>query len=172
MITRKRRRNSLRWQGHDYSDPGDYFITICTYQRHPFLGDIVRCQPHLSPLGKVIAYCWELVPSHYPHVEMGAFVVMPNHIHGILTLRARHDDDPRHGVSEIVRWVKGISTRHINRRRGVVGVPVWQRGFYDSVIKHPRMYEFVHQYILENPLKWEVDRLHPHHPDPFPIDDE
>lgn len=168
----KRRRNSLRWRGHDYSDPGSYYVTICTYQRELCLSDIVHSQVQLSILGKVAQSCWELLPNHYRYVMLDVFVIMPNHLHAILTLTERTDTTPRHGLSEIMRWFKGLSARFINEQRDTPSGQVWQRSFYDSVIKHPRMYDFIHQYILENPLKWELDRLHPHHPNPFPADNE
>jgi putative transposase len=168
----KRRRNSLRWQGQDYSDPGSYYLTICTYQRELWLSDIVNGKVWVSRLGKIAQNCWELLPNHYRYVQTEAFVLMPNHLHAILTLADRTDANPRHGISEMMRWFKGLSARFINEQRGSRGAQVWQRSFYDSVIKHPRMYDFISQYIYNNPLQWDLDRLHPNHPNPFPMMDE
>lgn len=171
-MPRKRRPNSLRMPGHDYSDPGDYYITICTFQRIEWLSTIEGARLSLTVEGKVVQRCWEALPTHYGHVQIEAFVAMPNHIHGIITLTDRTDTTPRHGVSEIVRWLKSTSTQHINRQRGITGEHWWQRGFYDVIIRHPRQYAAYHHYILENPRCWELDRLHPRHPHPFPMDDE
>jgi putative transposase len=168
----KRRRNSLRLSGHDYSQPGDYFVTVCTFQRIEWLSSIDHARLHLSREGDVVQRCWETLPRHYSHVQVRAFVAMPNHFHGILTLSERTNNQPRHGLSEIVRWLKGMSTQHLNREYRIAGEHWWQRGFYDEIIRHPRQYAVLHQYVLENPLRWELDRLHPLHPNPFPMDNE
>ena len=157
---------------HDYSGPGDYYLTVCTFQRVEWLSTITEVQLHLTAEGRIVQRCWEALPTHYPHVQLGAFVAMPNHLHGIVTLTERGDTHSRHGISEIVRWAKGMSAQHVNRHRGMQGERLWQRGFYDVIIRHARQYAAYHHYILENPLRWELDRLHPRHPNPFPMDDE
>jgi putative transposase len=172
VMARKRRLSSLRMPGHDYSDPGDYFITICTYQRDPWLCEIEHTLVMLTSVGRIVERCWYALPAHYPHVQLSAFVIMPNHIHGIITLTQRTNDEKRHGLSEIIRWLKAVSAQHINLTCSTEGQPRWQRGFYDVIIRYPRHYAAIKQYIGENPLRWELDRLHPHHPNPFLMDDE
>jgi putative transposase len=172
MVSYKRRRHSLRLPGYDYSQPGDYFITICTFQRIEWISTIDHARLHLSSEGNIVQRCWNALPRHYPHVRQRAFVAMPNHLHGIMTLTERTDDRPRHGLSEIVRWLKGTATQHINRDYRIPGEHLWQRGYYDIIIRHPRQYAWLHHYILENPLRWTLDRLHPDHSNPYPMDDE
>jgi putative transposase len=79
MDTRKQRRNSLRLQGYDYSDPGDYFVTVCTYQRALWLCDIEQARVVMTPWGKIVQRCWHTLPRHYDYVHLGAFTLMPNH---------------------------------------------------------------------------------------------
>lgn len=171
-MVQKRRRHSVRLRGYNYSSPGDYFVTICTFQRECFLCDIERSRVKPTVFGTIVQKCWHSLPSHYSHVTLGTFIVMPNHVHGIITLSQKDSDIPRHGISEMVRWFKGMATKHINRVRGIEGEHVWQRGFYDDIIRTPQEYAAINHYILENPLRWTLDSLHPAHPNPFPINDE
>ena len=87
-------RQSFRLKGYDYSKPGQYFITICTHDREYFFGEIKCLRMVLSEMGKIAVTCWKEIPSHFTHVRLGNFVVMPNHIHGILIIL---DDDNRGG---------------------------------------------------------------------------
>jgi len=77
-------RRSIRLKGYDYSQPGAYFITICTYRRACLLGDVIEGDMHLNPLGNMAWQCWQAIPDHFPHAVLDAFVVMPNHVHGIV----------------------------------------------------------------------------------------
>jgi putative transposase len=172
MNEAKRRRNSLRLAGYDYTQAGDYFITVCTFQRISDLSTIERNRSVLLPFGKIVHHCWNALPAHYPSVRLGEFVVMPNHIHGILTLTNHRNDRVRPNLSTIVGWFKSFSGRHINRLRRTQGARVWQRGFYDQIIRDDEARFNIRHYIMENPLPWELDRLHPHHPNPFPMDGE
>ena len=82
----KHHRRSIRLKGHDYTSPGTYFITICTHQRQCLFGEIVDGEMQLNEFGKWVDACWQRLPTHFPHLQLDRFVVMPNHIHGILTL--------------------------------------------------------------------------------------
>ena len=77
-------RQSARLQGRDYTANGMYFVTICTMERQCLLGDIIDGQMHLNEWGKIVDECWQKIPNHFPHVSTDAFVIMPNHVHGIL----------------------------------------------------------------------------------------
>ena len=131
----KRQRRSIRLQGYDYTRQGAYFVTICTRNRACLLGDIVEGRMHLSEAGRLAQVAWEDLPHHYPHVQIDVWVIMPNHMHGIVILteaQATDDDMPvgaapktdvgagfkpaptRHGLPEIVRACKTFSARRIN----------------------------------------------------------
>lgn len=87
MTSSSRNRRSIRLPGYDYAAPGAYFVTICTAGKECLLGDVSEGDMALSDAGRVAAYCWEALPRHFGRLELDAFVVMPNHVHGILILR-------------------------------------------------------------------------------------
>ena len=83
----KHHRRSIRLKGYDYSQAGAYFVTICTKDRGCLFGEIIDGEMVLNPFGEVVQACWDDLPRHYPHVELDAFVIMPNHLHGIIIIR-------------------------------------------------------------------------------------
>ena len=125
----------------------------------------------LSEFGSAVQQCWDDLLDHYGQVELGASVIMPNHVHGILVLVDDNDvgagfkpaptSPKRHGLSEIIRAFKTFSARAINELRGAVGTPVWQRGYYERIIRNERELFAIAEYILNNPLKWDEDRENP-----------
>lgn len=168
------RRKSIRLRGYDYSQAGAYFITVCTKDRKELLGTIRDGKMRASPIGRIVQACWAALPTHYPNVQLDAFVVMPNHVHGIIVIL---DDDPnrkqvgeglrpsptgktrnRPPLSEIVRAFKSFSARRINEQTARGGESFWQRGYYDHIIRHERSLERIRDYILTNPLRWQYDR--------------
>ena len=180
----RRRRKSIRLKGWDYSEPGAYFVTICTHNRQPLFGQVVDGEMVLNEYGQIVREAWFDLPNHYAHVELDAFVVMPNHVHAIIVLTA----DPvgaglkpaptpaaptpaptRHPLSEIVRALKTFSARRINALRGTPGVPVWQRNYYEHIIRTERALNAIRRYIAENPLRWYLDRYNPNAAAPDPL---
>ena len=163
-------RHSIRLHNYDYTQPGAYFVTLCTLKREYLLGDITEGTLRLSPLGLVIEECWQALPQYFHAVELDAFVIMPNHVHGIICIvdTPRADDAPsqRHGsapgsLSAIVGNFKAISVRRINQLRGTPGAAIWQRNYYEHIIRTSRELEAAHKYIVDNPLKWSLDRENP-----------
>jgi len=269
----KHHRRSIRLKGYDYSSPGAYFITICTHQRDCLFGEIADGTMQLNQLGQIVSASWQRLPDHFSTVELDAFVVMPNHIHGILVLTDRRgaalgqhislttedtlpnatpnptksnphgqricpttgdaipnatesnagvafgqeivmngvegmpnaaplrlsqspaiadvisdslQSDPgvafgqgivMNGVEGMPNAVplqsgslgaillnfKSVTTRRINQIRGLSGVPVWQRNYYEHIIRDDKALQRIQEYIQQNPLSWQVDRLHPNH---------
>ena len=104
---------------------------------------------------------WRKLSDHYPYVELGAFVVMPNHVHGIVMVK---DTDleavKRRSVSDIMRGFKTFSSRRINRVRRATG-PVWQRDYWEHVIRNQEVFKRIHDYIITNPLRWHLDKENP-----------
>lgn len=191
---RTRNRRSIRLKGYDYTQPGAYFVTICTYQRIHLFGEVVDGEMRLNAFGEIVRQAWFDLPNHYGHVELDAFVVMPNHIHGIIILTAdtvgaglkpaptptptvgaglRPAPTPaptkRHPLSEIVRALKTFSARRINALRGTTGTPVWQRNYWEHVIRTERALDAIRRYIIHNPARWHLDRYNPDAigPDPW-----
>jgi putative transposase len=159
-------RRSVRLQGFDYSRPGAYFVTVCTQNRAPLFGGIVRGTMHLNRLGQIAADEWARTRLARPHVTAEAFVVMPDHVHGIILIA---DDDvaaPRRGVQSgpagpasgsvgaIVGQFKSLVTKRINAVRQTPGAGVWQRGYYEHVIGDEASMNRICRYIAENPARW------------------
>jgi REP element-mobilizing transposase RayT len=152
-------RRSTRLRGYDYTRAGAYYVTICTKNRRLLFGDVINSEMQLAQAGQVVAETWAGLPSHY-HIELDAFVVMPNHIHAIiLILMAR--SSPAHALSEIVRGFKTFSARRINALRGTPRVPVWQRGYHDHIIRDAVSLNRIRRYIADNPRRWTMDRENP-----------
>ena len=82
----KHHRRSIRLKGYDYTQPGAYYVTLCTKARQCLFGDVIKGEMRLNSLGHIAFTCWQAIPEHFPHVELDAFVVMPNHLHGILVI--------------------------------------------------------------------------------------
>jgi putative transposase len=180
----KHHRRSIRLKGYDYSSPGAYFITLCAYQRHCLFGEIVNGEMQLNECGAIATECWQAIPSHFQKIQLDAFVVMPNHVHGILWIKETNGrglafgrglamPNPYEGkfgkpiagsIPTVVGSFKSIVTRRINILRNAPRTPVWQRGYYDHIIRSERSLHILRQYIQHNPLCWQDDQLHPDNP--------
>ena len=155
---------SLRLRGYDYSRTGAYFVTMCTQNRANLFGKIVKNEMRLNVYGRMVQEVWNGLPWHYPHVVLDAFVIMPNHIHGIVVLSVGAGLKPaptRHSLPEIVRAFKTFSARQINESRHTPGTPVWQRNYYEHIIRNQAALNRIRQYIIDNPGHWEKDRENP-----------
>ena len=159
---RQHRRRSIRVPKKDYSRVGRYFVTICIHGRDCLLGEIEEGEARLTYAGRTVQSTWDALPTHFPHSSLDAFVVMPNHVHGILILQELHPSSaPRHSLGEVVRALKSFSARRINRRRGTPGAPIWQRNYYERIIRDENELEGVRRYIADNPSKWADDPENP-----------
>ena len=172
----KYHRRSIRYPRYDYTNPGAYFITICTNQRYCLFGDIVDRKMYENIYGATVRATWQRLPSYFKNLTLDVFVVMPNHIHGILCLeepleRMQIDDYPSYfdqkkgtysgSIPAIIQNFKSISTRKINQLRGSKLPLVWQRNFYDHINRNDQSLNRIRQYILENPYRWEEDEENP-----------
>jgi len=172
------RRRPIRLPEYDYTQAGAYFITLCTYKRKFLFGNVVDSEMRLNQAGQLVLAEWLALPRHYPHVSLDVFVVMPNHVHGIVILL--HPQDVRttagagsisirmHGLSEIVRALKTFSARRINASRSTSGTPLWQRGYYEHIIRTEESLNRIREYVVNNPIQWEYDRENPFAADPKP----
>lgn len=161
-------RRSIRLKGHDYSQPGYYFITICTQNRRCQFGRMVNAAFVMNDVGQVVQQCWNDIPLHFPHMKLDVFVVMPNHIHGILLIVHRPADSmgteqfgkPVPGsISTIIRSFKSAVTRHINNLRQTPGARLWQRNYWEHIVRNENELNRIREYIVRNPQNWEMDRL-------------
>ncbi len=169
----KHDRRSIRLPDYDYGQPGAYFVTICTHDRVCLFGDVVDGRMHPTDFGRITRDEWRRTKRVRDNVALDTFVVMPNHVHGIVVITHRPDRcsespfaptrefrSPSHTLGAIVRGFKGAATRRINRRRGTPGEPVWQRGYYEHVIRTRRALDRIRRYIRQNPARWHRDLNH------------
>lgn len=161
----------MRLPGYDYSQPGWYFVTVCTKNRREIFGNVEDGQLCLNKLADAVRKCWFDLPNHYQCI-LDAFIIMPNHIHGIIVIpeslpptagrglnpRLRQGDT-RHiyPLTEIVRGFKTFSASAINRINGTPGARLWQTSFHEHVLRGNNDIVNVREYIRLNPEKWDQD---------------
>lgn len=154
--------SSHRLATYDYSQAGAYFITVSTSYHKMWLGHVAGDRALLSDAGRIARQGWARIPERYPGTELDAFVIMPNHVHGIIMLLdLPHDDPSRVHVGHIIRAFKG-STTHAIRRSGLTDF-AWQPDYYEHVIRNDADLNRIREYILTNPLAWSLDRANPDH---------
>lgn len=180
----KYRVSSARLQNADYRANGAYFITICTNNQAHFFGVCHEGKMKLSTIGAIVQGFWYEIPKHFVFVSLGEFVVMPNHVHGILildypenasnpleTLHCNLSTAPKNeffstispdagSVSTIVRSYKSVCSKHIHLTFPEQNFS-WQPRFYDHVIRDEHALIEISNYILNNPLSWENDKFNP-----------
>ena len=161
-------RKPLRLHGYDYGGGGGYFfVTVCTQGRTHLFWDGKRAGLGPAPtndFGKLVAQTWLELPVHTVGIHVDKYVVMPNHFHGVIVLEngcvGAGSKPARTPLPEAIRQFKTFSTRKINQMRGTPGKPVWQRGYYDHIIRDEAGYLRDWQYIGTNPAKWEEDEYY------------
>ena len=151
----RKRKNSLRLKGYDYTTDGVYFITIFVRNRMRVLGEVIDGRMQLSALGAIVEDVWLSLPQHYQNVLLDVHCVMPDHFHGILSITQPTGVDPdmilkNHGLSEIIRNFKAYSSRFVNEYQGTVGVRFWHRGYYDHIICNHDEWMRMANYIRNN----------------------
>ena len=182
LYKNKYRIETTRVRGWDYRNAGFYFVTLFTQDRRSTFGDIHAGLVHLSTLGEIAHQYWVEIPAHHQGIALDEFVIMPNHVHGILcinhtaveTLHATslppHDISkrnpamsnisPRSGsIGAIIRSYKSAVTNWA-RRHGHRDF-VWQTRYFEHIIRNEESFQRIRQYILENPLNWESDQENP-----------
>ena len=197
-------RCSIRLKGYDYSQPGAYFITIVTQNRACLFGAVMDGEMRLNEWGEIVMRTWRDLPNHVPNMQLDAFVIMPNHVHGIIIITdapnapalvgagsepaptqsepasTRTEPAPTQSIPdqsiesisggiaakwyalpEIVRQFKTFSARRINAQRGTPGLPIWQRNYFEHVIRNEQSLSRIRQYIADNPQRWAFDQENP-----------
>jgi REP-associated tyrosine transposase len=184
----KHRHRSLRLKGYDCAEPGAYFVTICTRDRACLFGHVMNGEMHLNEAGEIAQRCWEEIPRHFPHTVLDAMIVMPNHIHGVIVItescRGEASNVPLHvpkttwrsdasplrqrpngtkpgSLSAIVQNFKSVTTKRINQMRGAPGTLLWQRNYYEHVVRNEAELMAIREYIQANPSLWDDDENNP-----------
>jgi len=184
----KHRRRSVRLNGYDYTQPGSCFVTLVTQHRTCLFGDIINGESQLNDAGRLVQSVWIGLPVHYPGVVTDAFVVMPNHFHGIIILlgtrpRACPEDNrgqpqgvaPTMSLPDVVHRFKTLTTkRYADGVKQCGWTPfagrLWQRNYYEHIIRDEESLDRIRQYIADNPARWTFDRENPEATAPEPKD--
>lgn len=172
MIQRRRREavsSRLRLRGYDYSEPGMYFVTICTEYRACLFGDVRAGLVDLSHAGLVVESWLLSIPRQFRSVAIDSHVVMPNHLHAIIMLGGVDDLDneaPLPLLGDVVGWFKSMSTRDyiLGVRKGYwppFSERLWQQRFHDHIIRTETALEKIQDYIEANPSQWQLDENNP-----------
>jgi putative transposase len=163
-------RRSIRLAGYDYTQPGTYFITICTHERRPVLCEIHSGTVSFTKIGQSVARCWLALPRHFENITLDSWVLMPDHMHGIIIIEnigaptvaepallmpSHRPNGTRSGsLNAIVQNFKSISTRKVNRLNHTRGAQLWQRDYYERILRDARTLDSIRRYIDQNPAKW------------------
>jgi len=164
-----KKRKDTRLPDYDYTSPGAYFITVCTQSEECLFGKIVKDSVVLSKYGQIVIEEWRKTAQMRPFVELDEHIVMPDHFHGIIIFKdmgtarraptAERFSKPATGsLPTIIRSFKSAVTRRINILRRTPGKTVWQRGYYEHVIRYNEKINLVREYIANNPLRWSLGR--------------
>ena len=197
----KRNRRSIRLQSFDYGSAGAYFITICCYEKQHLFGEVLEDKIRLNEMGLIVGEEWQRSEEIRAEMTMDAFVIMPNHIHGIVFIQSErvkklriggnvsdessptttfianvgaHGRAPLHGdtandsmhrkpksLSSFVAGFKSVCTKRINLLRNTPRLSVWQRNYYEYVIRNEADLDRIRSYIRTNPKRWTNDKYHP-----------
>jgi putative transposase len=186
-------RRSIRLKGYDYTRDGAYFVTLCVQNREvgalreaPLLfGTVVDGEMRLNEYGRQVAACWLWLAKRYPYVHLDQWVVMPDHVHGIIVIADDHGgggsgrggsgrggsrtaptgqrdvtagQTKRKPLGRLIGAFKTVSTKRINGIRSTPGAQLWQRGYYEHIVRDERSLQRIRAYIANNPSRWEPDR--------------
>ncbi|HEX9995726.1 MAG TPA: hypothetical protein VGB45_01175 [Abditibacterium sp.] len=174
LFRMRHERKIIRLREFDYRNNGAYEVTICVHERRLAFGRIEHGEMRLHAFGHIAQERWLAIPSHHPNVVLDEFIVMPNHIHGILFLEGdtpptleeeielRQFGQPQSGsLGTVIGSFKSGVTRQIVERRGNK-TRVWQPRFYEHIIRNDRDLQLQREYIRDNPAKWPDDELNTH----------
>ncbi len=176
-------RRSIRLKDYDYSQTGAYYITLVAHNRENLFGEIVDGEMQLNEIGDLIAEEWSRSTEIRKEIELDEWVVMPNHLHGIVVINAGPDETrevgthgvgatgrsplqsprgpARHSLPSFVAGFKSATTKRINTMRDTQGAPVWQRNYYEHIVRSDNDLDRIREYIFNNPFNWESDDENP-----------
>ena len=176
----KHHRRSIRLKGYNYSQAGCYYLTVVTQNRECLFGDVVDGKMVLNGAGRVAQTCWLEIPNHFPNVHLDAFIIMPNHIHGIIFIindemgksvgvqnfeplqrsnQNKYQQIIPHSIGSIIRGFKIGVTKWFRHNTDIY--TVWQRNYWEHVIRDEKELNHIQEYTINNPLKWDFDDENP-----------
>ncbi len=182
----KHQRKSIRLSEYDYSFPNWYYITICTHERRNLFGNIKNGKMILNRFGYVVEEDWIQTKEIRKYVDLDYYVIMPNHLHGVIIIEQSIENgrdesnsptgdesgrmqyaptndkfkSPSHSLGAIVRGFKSSVTKRLKELSGNSELKIWQRNYYEHIIRNELDIQNIRQYITLNPLKWEIDEYY------------
>jgi len=170
LFQNKYRNESIRLPNYDYTSPGYYFVTICADNRNNYFGSIEDGVMQLSEFGKIAEFCWVEIPNHFKHAVLDEYIIMPNHIHAILILMDRKENSSGQAqeafgkpvvgsLGTILRSYKSAVTKMIHEKDIDSPKKIWQKGYYDRILRSEKGLFNVRRYINHNPKNWIKDKL-------------
>ena len=166
-------RRSIRLKGFDYSQSGAYFVTLCSHNRECLFGEISNNQMLLNPYGIIVHDEWLKSTFIRSEIELDEFIIMPNHIHGIVSIHKNIGQNKENSqfapigpknksISSFVAGFKSAVTKRINEMREIPKALVWQRNYYEHIIRNEKSLKKIREYVIYNPQTWENDSLFYH----------
>jgi putative transposase len=163
---------SIRLQGYDYSQDGLYFITICLQNRLHLFGDVVDGNMVFTDAGSIAIQCWMDIPKHFPNTILHQYIIMPNHVHGIIQILNNASDNITNKINQfqkiiprsigsivrgfkigVTKWFRNKFPNEFPRER-----KIWQRNYYEHIIRNEKSFERISNYISNNPMNWKNDK--------------
>ena len=143
-------------RGFDYRTPGGYYVTLCCSDRRMLLGEVQNGVFLPTPLGEDVSGAWQRLPSRFGSIELDVHVVMPNHFHGVV-----HLNDGQLSLHGVIQAFKSLTTVDAIREGRITGHPLWQRSYHEHVVRDDDDLDRIREYIVNNPLQWDLDRENP-----------
>ena len=184
-----RYRKNIRLKDFDYSNDGYYFVSVVSYKRKNIFGEIIDGEMNLNQAGKIVEKTWQNIPMHFTNTSCEIFVVMPNHIHGIIDINndqiveARHASPLRsknlksqsvksdgvkpQSLGAIIGSFKSAVTKQLHQTKIINQEKIWQRNYYEHIIRDEHDHQQIADYILSNPFNWEYDHENPENIESF-----
>ena len=168
MYDYRPQRKSIYLNGCDYSTPDAYLVTIYTHEHKCIFGRVKNGQVILNEIGSLVEECWQKIPEQFLNLQLDEFIVMPNHLHGIIIIRDKAREaclDParepagsrKKTLGAVVGSFKSSVTRRVRRSGFFRGETIWQRGYYEHVVTNQADLENIREYITNNPDRWSFD---------------
>jgi putative transposase len=177
MISELHHRRSIRLKNFNYAQIGAYFVTLCTYNQECSFGNVIDGKMVLNDAGRIAVDEWKKSAIIRNEIELDEFIVMPNHIHGIVIIvkscrgdrpvaptkpiatmnKYKPNGPPPKSIGSLIAGFKSAVTKGINENRGTPGMPVWQRNYYEHIIRNKNELHRIRQYIRQNPERWGLD---------------
>ena len=172
---KKYNRKSLRLKNYDYSLPWWYFVTICTHKHNHIFGNVINGEMQINQFGTIVDNNWRAIPNHFNSTELDEYVIMPNHIHGIITINEFNVEDANYAssnksirngpaydrtkmlLSKVIQQFKRqctVEIKTLSKNKN----SVWHKSFYDRIIRNDRELFMIRRYIQNNPIKWELEK--------------